>query len=243
MKSKKISTIILITGLFVMLSTIIFMIVGQPKNMQEPVRKAVVSVSRIVSSESSTPSESSTSSQLVEQIPMSEELIDHDENLDHIGKILVEKVGLSLPIVKGRGIEDGTGFDKAIYACTNKTTQVLGENNYVLSAHSNYDSATDYFSPLLLYENGDFDLTQPIDLAYLKLKIGDEIKVEQYADKMTYTFKISELLIDDGEGNFLETYNAMSDIGKPQVTLYTCSDVVGNNRLVIQADFVGKEKS
>jgi sortase (surface protein transpeptidase) len=62
-------------------------------------------------------------------IPMQESMLDFDESLDFIGQVIIDKVGLDLPIVKGRGKEDGTGFDKAVYACTNKTTQKLGVNN------------------------------------------------------------------------------------------------------------------
>jgi sortase (surface protein transpeptidase) len=174
-------------------------------------------------------------------IPMQESMLDFDESLDFIGQVIIDKVGLDLPIVKGRGKEDGTGFDKAVYACTNKTTQKLGVNNYVLSAHSTYLSATEYFSPLLVNEDGSFDMKQPIVLEKLKLKIGDEIKVNQSAEQMEYRFKITKLFIDDGQGNFNTTYQAMADkVGQAQLTLYTCTDIDGENRLVIQADILDK---
>ena len=111
---------------------------------------------------------------LAKTLPTILPALDFDESLDFIGQVIIDKVGLDLPIVKGRGKEDGTGFDKAVYACTNKTTQKLGVNNYVLSAHSTYLSATEYFSPLLVNEDGNFDMKQPIVLEKLKLKIGDE---------------------------------------------------------------------
>lgn len=231
----RISTLILLVASLVMMSTVIYLVRGH----SEPKPKSVSTISsQVISAKSEQPEQS-----VPKAIPMQEKNLDFDESLDKIGQVIVEKVGLDLPIVKGRGREDGSGFDKAIYACTNKTTQVLGVNNYVLSAHSLYDDAAVYFSPLLVYEDGSFDLTQPIHIEQLKLKIGDEIKVVQYTNQTSYRFKISKLFIDEGQGNFLGTYQAMSDIiGQPQVTLYTCSDVTGEKRLVIQGDFVDSSK-
>ena len=59
--------------------------------------------------------------------------------------------------------------------------------------------------------------------------------------KFEYGFKITKLFIDDGQGNFNTTYQAMADkVGQAQLTLYTCTDIDGENRLVIQADILDK---
>ncbi|GAX47838.1 sortase domain-containing protein [Pseudolactococcus reticulitermitis] len=236
----RVSTLVLVLASLVMVSTIIFLVKNDTTQKTNPSLKTV-------RSDASVTHERQTSSKISDivknqRIPMQEEDLDFDESLDRIGQVIVDKVGMTLPIVKGRGKEDGTGFDKAIYACTNKKNQILGLNNYVLSAHSNHLSATDYFSPLLVYDDDSFDLTRSIEPDKLKLKMGDEIMIDQYSDQMRYRFKISNILMDDGQGNFLATYQAMGDkSGQAELTLYTCSDVVGEKRLVIQANFVAKQ--
>ncbi|GAB2022755.1 hypothetical protein RyT2_18290 [Pseudolactococcus yaeyamensis] len=230
---KQISTLILIVASLVMVSTIIFLVQNQSKSKPKPNNNQVLNNLQVIKKQS----ESSQG----KIKPMQENNLDFDEKLDQIGQVVIDKVGLDLPIVKGRGKEDGTGFDKAIYACTNKKDQILGVNNYVLSAHSTYLSATDYFSPLLVNEDGSFDMAQPIVLEKLKLKAGDEITIKQYSDNMNYRFKVTQLFVDEGQGNFIATYEAMGDrVNQPQLTLYTCSDIDGKNRLVIQADFLDK---
>lgn len=228
-----ISTLVLIVASSVMLGTLLFLAQKPKPAGSQPSRQPLASQIQSISEKTDV-----TQNQT---IPMQADNLDFDESLEQIGLVKVEKVSLSLPIVKGRGKEDGTDFDKAIYACTNKKNQILGVTNYVLSAHSDYQSATRYFSPLLLFEDGSFDLTRETQLADLKLKVGDIIEIEDNQDKMRYTFKISTLFIDDGQGNFLKTYQAMSDVvGQPQVTLYTCVDVAGDRRLVVQGDYVSK---
>ncbi len=232
----RVSTIVLIVASLMMVLAI-WCLIPDTKVEKPKTSHSQVAIDRQLLSEYSKEANDSKE----QTIPMQESMLDFDESLNFIGQVIIDKVGLDLPIVKSRGKEDGTGFDKAIYACTNKTTQKLGVNNYVLSAHSTYLSATDYFSPLLVNEDGSFDMKQPIVLEKLKLKIGDEIKVNQASEQTQYRFKITKLFIDDGQGNFNATYQAMADkVGQAQLTLYTCTDIDGENRLVIQADFLDK---
>lgn len=227
----RVSKCILTFASILMLATIVLLIQKSGQTQIKPSRQPMLSQLKAISKIPDTSKN--------QKVPMTAENLDFDECLDQVGQIKVEKVGLSLPIVKGRGKEDGTGFDKAIYACTNKKNQVLGVNNYVLSAHSDYQSATRCFSPLLVYEDGSFDLTRECQIEQLKLKVGDTIDIDQ--DQIRYTFKISSMVIDEGQSNFLKTYQAMADvIGQPQVTLYTCVDIAGEKRLVIQANNMSK---
>lgn len=225
------------------------------KKASDSVKIAKTIEKKISSSSSQEPVKTSSSSSEVQTTeteppapsvitPMTEERFDRDDNYTKQGKIIINKVGLELEIVKGLGSTDDIAYDKLFYACTNKLDQVLGQNNYVLSAHSSSINPLEAFSPILNYEDGSNNPHRPLDVSKLALKVNDLVTVYQNSNQTYYTFKITSIRgFDDISSQ--EAWDVFADTeGKPQLTLYACS-AVGNNddgRIVVQADFVSSKK-
>lgn len=127
------------------------------------------------------------------------------------GQILIPDVAMNLPIVEGVSNEN-------LYtgASTMKPNQTLGDGNYALAGHLMPDPNT-LFSPLKKVATG------------MNVYVTDMDTV--------YTYEISEIkevppsaieVISDAEGDGL-------------LTLVTCSNVAGTNRLIVQAELVSEE--
>jgi sortase (surface protein transpeptidase) len=199
----------------------------------------------------STTSESTAPQTAPTFTPMTTEREDKDTSETVIGMVKVPKVGIDLAIVKGVGESSDGAFgdeEKLWNACTVKTDQVLGQNNYVLAAHAIHPTSEAAFTPLLLTKSGTSAFTddngneQAVDVAQLALQNGDEMSVTQNSDGKTYNFAITNIFVDNGldEDEFAPTSEALGDWSdKVQLTLYCCADWDGNARLVVQGDFVG----
>lgn len=127
------------------------------------------------------------------------------------GQILIPEVEMNIPIVEGVSNEN-------LYtgASTMKPKQKLGEGNYALAGHLMPDSDT-LFSPLRVVNRG------------MSVYVTDK--------EMVYTYQISDIkevppstieLISDEQGDGL-------------LTLVTCSNDAGENRLIVQAELVNEQ--
>jgi hypothetical protein len=110
----------------------------------------------------------------------------------------------------------------------------------VLSAHSTYLSATEYFSPLLVNEDGSFDMKQPIVLEKLKLKSVMRLKLINRLNKWNIDLRLQNSLLMMGKVILTRPTRLWRIRLVKQLTLYTCTDIDGENRLVIQADILDK---
>ncbi|HBC8029317.1 TPA: class A sortase [Staphylococcus aureus] len=128
------------------------------------------------------------------------------------GQISIPAVNLDLPILHGVS-NNNLWFG----ASTMKPNQKLGEGNYALAGHTT-DNPKLLFTPLHHVQNGDsIYITDSIDVYVYRI---DNIQIVR-PNK-------SEVIQDDVNNNLL--------------TLVTCSDVKGTNRLIVQAKFIKKEK-
>ena len=127
------------------------------------------------------------------------------------GQILIPEVEMNLPIVEGVSNEN-----LYIGTSTMKPNQKLGKGNYALAGHLMPDSDT-LFSPLKAVNRG------------MNVYVTDK--------DMVYTYQISDIkevrpstieLISDEQGDGL-------------LTLVTCSNDAGKNRLIVQAELVNEQ--
>lgn len=125
-----------------------------------------------------------------------ETIIDEDTRGLGVGKLSMPSIGVSMPIIKGEFLEDGT--DNMLYgAVTNKVNQEMGFRNYVLSSHI-VNNKKALFSSLTDVKKGD--------LVYLT------------DGKTLFTYVIEkEFVVKPSEIHILEDIE-----GKATITLYTC---------------------
>lgn len=128
------------------------------------------------------------------------------------GQIVIPSINLDLPILQGVS-NNNLWFG----ASTMKPNQKLGEGNYALAGHTT-DNPSLLFTPLHHIKYGDnIYLTDSVNIYIYKT---DSIKI--------VSPNRGEVIQDDDNNKLL--------------TLVTCSDVKGTNRLIIQAKFIKKEK-
>lgn len=129
-----------------------------------------------------------------------------NSNLPVIGAIAIPKVSINLPIFKG------VQYDALFYgAGTTSAEQVMGEGNYGLASHRAADMNL-LFSPLEKVSEGD--------LIYLT----DLAKV--------FTYKVYSITRVPPSAGYV-----LNDVpGKKVVTLVTCSDGAGTERLIVQGE-------
>ena len=127
------------------------------------------------------------------------------------GQILIPEVEMNLPIVEGVSNEN-------LYtgASTMKPNQRLGEGNYALAGHLMPDPNT-LFSPLKAVNLG---------MNVLLTDMGT-----------VYTYQISD--IKEVPASAIEVIS--DEQGDGLLTLVTCSDVEGTNRLIVQAELVNEQ--
>lgn len=127
------------------------------------------------------------------------------------GQILISEVDMNLPIVEGVSNEN-------LYtsASTMKPNQKLGKGNYALAGHLMPDPNT-LFSPLKEVSEG----------------------MNVYVSNMdtVYTYEISE--IKEVPPTAIEVIS--DEAGEGLLTLVTCSNVEGTNRLIVQAQLVNEQ--
>lgn len=127
------------------------------------------------------------------------------------GQILISEVDMNLPIVEGVSNEN-------LYtgASTMKPNQQLGKGNYALAGHLMPDPNT-LFSPLKEVSEG----------------------MNVYVSNMdtVYTYEISE--IKEVPPTAIEVIS--DEAGEGLLTLVTCSNVEGTNRLIVQAQLVNEQ--
>lgn len=127
------------------------------------------------------------------------------------GQILISEVDMNLPIVEGVSNEN-------LYtgASTMKPNQQLGKGNYALAGHLMPDPNT-LFSPLKEVSKGMNVYVSNIDTVY--------------------TYEISE--IKEVPPSAIEVIS--DEAGEGLLTLVTCSNVSGTNRLIVQAQLVNEQ--
>lgn len=129
-----------------------------------------------------------------------------DEDLPVIGAVALPDVGINLPIFKG------VAYNALFYgAGTTSPEQVMGEGNYGLASHRAADMSL-LFSPLEQSQEGQ--------LIYLT-DLTNIYSYEIYAKRRVPPTEVSVLdVIED----------------KKIITLITCGDGAGTNRLVVQGE-------
>ena len=146
--------------------------------------------------------------------PMTVDRQDNDDGHTELGRIIINQVGIDLPIIKGAGSTEASSYDKLFEACTDKRDQVLGVDNYILASHSS-DNPQVGFSGLLQYQDHSLNHHRPLEISHLTLKMGDLITVYQHADQRYYTFKISSIDGDESADHRLVTDKMADSVGKP----------------------------
>ncbi|MGY3713832.1 class A sortase [Lactococcus petauri] len=141
------------------------------------------------------------------------ELVAHqleDKDMAGIGIISIPDIHLELPIF------NGVTYETMMYgAGTAKPNQIMGQGNYALASHTIFNEFTGAIVNGVLFGN----------LVYAKsgqeIYLTDKDKVFAYQiDKVSIVNVSQGTIIDDTKG-------------KREITLYTCTSLVGTNRLVV----------
>lgn len=127
-----------------------------------------------------------------------------------IGGIAVPDLGINLPIFKGVANEN-----LAYGAGTMKADQKMGQGNYALASHNVTGFNSDLhllFTPLLKAKEG------------MLIYVTDKEKVYQY--HVTHILKVTPD----------HTEVIQDHAGKKEITLVTCSDSKGTQRVIVQGE-------
>jgi sortase A len=142
------------------------------------------------------------------------ELVAHqleDKDMAGIGIISIPDIHLELPIF------NGVTYETMMYgAGTAKPNQIMGQGNYALASHTIFNEFTGAIVNGVLFGN----------LVYAKsgqnIYLTDKDKVYEYQIDSIYKINVSQ-------GNIIENHEK-----KKEITLYTCTTLTGNERLVVQ---------
>ncbi|WP_285046909.1 class A sortase [Lactococcus petauri] len=140
-------------------------------------------------------------------------------DLPGIGIISIPDINLELPVF------NGITYETMMYgAGTAKPNQQMGKGNYALASHSIFNSFNGSIITNLLFGN----------LIYAQ--IGQSIFLTD-KDK-SYEYKIDNIYrVDVSQGNIIEDHK-----DKKEITLYTCTTLTGNERLVVHGSLINTSK-
>ncbi|MDT2527143.1 class A sortase [Lactococcus petauri] len=140
-------------------------------------------------------------------------------DLPGIGIISIPDINLELPVF------NGITYETMMYgAGTAKPNQQMGKGNYALASHTIFNSFNGSITTNLLFGN----------LIYTQ--IGQSIFLTD-KDK-SYEYKINNIYrVDVSQGNIIEDHK-----DKKEITLYTCTTLTGDERLVVYGTLVNTTK-
>lgn len=140
-------------------------------------------------------------------------------DLPGIGIISIPDINLELPVF------NGITYETMMYgAGTAKPNQQMGKGNYALASHTIFNSFNGSIITNLLFGN----------LIYAQ--IGQSIFLTD-KDK-SYEYKIDNIYrVDVSQGNIIEDHK-----DKKEITLYTCTTLTGNERLVVHGSLINTSK-
>ncbi len=140
-------------------------------------------------------------------------------DLPGIGIISIPDINLELPVF------NGITYETMMYgAGTAKPNQQMGKGNYALASHTIFNSFNGSIITNLLFGN----------LIYAQ--IGQSIFLTD-KDK-SYEYKIDNIYrVDVSQGNIIEDHK-----DKKEITLYTCTTLTGDERLVVHGTLVNTTK-
>lgn len=140
-------------------------------------------------------------------------------DLPGIGIISIPDINLELPVF------NGITYETMMYgAGTAKPNQQMGKGNYALASHTIFNSFNGSIITNLLFGN----------LIYAQ--IGQSIFLTD-KDKC-YEYKIDNIYrVDVSQGNIIEDHK-----DKKEITLYTCTTLTGDERLVVHGTLVNTTK-
>lgn len=140
-------------------------------------------------------------------------------DLPGIGIISIPDINLELPVF------NGITYETMMYgAGTAKPNQQMGKGNYTLASHTIFNSFNGSIITNLLFGN----------LIYAQ--IGQSIFLTD-KDK-SYEYKIDNIYrVDVSQGNIIEDHK-----DKKEITLYTCTTLTGDERLVVHRTLVNTTK-
>ncbi|WP_243416163.1 class A sortase [Lactococcus petauri] len=140
-------------------------------------------------------------------------------DLPGIGIISIPDINIELPVF------NGITYETMIYgAGTAKPNQQMGKGNYTLASHKIFNSFNGSIITNLLFGN----------LIYAQ--IGQSIILTD-KDK-SYEYKINNIYRGDvSQGNIIEDRK-----DKKEITLYTCTTLTGDERLVVHGTLVNTTK-
>lgn len=140
-------------------------------------------------------------------------------DLPGIGIISIPDINLELPVF------NGITYETMMYgAGTAKPNQQMGKGNYALASHTIFNSFNGSIITNLLFGN----------LIYTQ--IGQSIFLTD-KDK-SYEYKIDNIYrVDVSQGNIIEDHK-----DKKEITLYTCTTLTGNERLVVHGSLINTSK-
>ncbi len=140
-------------------------------------------------------------------------------DLPGIGIISIPDINLELPVF------NGITYETMMYgAGTAKPNQQMGKGNYALASHTIFNSFNGSIITNLLFGN----------LIYAQ--VGQSIFLTD-KDK-SYEYKIDNIYrVDVSQGNIIEDHK-----NKKEITLYTCTTLTGNERLVVHGTLVNTTK-
>lgn len=132
-------------------------------------------------------------------------------DLPGIGILSIPDINLELPVF------NGITYETMMYgAGTAKPNQVMGQGNYALASHTIFNSLNGEIMANILFGN----------LIHARLGqsifLTDKDKVYEYKINNIYTAHVNQGDIIDDHGKDRE------------ITLYTCTTLTGNERLVVQ---------
>lgn len=140
-------------------------------------------------------------------------------DLPGIGIISIPDINLELPVF------NGITYETMMYgAGTAKANQVMGQGNYALASHTIFNSLNGTIMENILFGNLiNARLGQSIFLT-------DKNKVYEYQIDNIYTAHVSQ-------GNIIEDHK-----DKKEITLYTCTTLTGDERLVVHGSLTNTSK-
>lgn len=140
-------------------------------------------------------------------------------DLPGIGIISIPDINLELPVF------NGITYETMMYGSgTAKPNQQMGKGNYALASHTIFNSFNGSIITNLLFGN----------LIYAQ--IGQSIFLTD-KDK-SYEYKIDNIYrVDVSQGNIIEDHK-----DKKEITLYTCTTLTGNERLVVHGSLINTSK-
>ena len=140
-------------------------------------------------------------------------------DLPGIGIISIPDINLELPVF------NGITYETMMYgAGTAKANQVMGQGNYALASHTIFNSLNGAIMENILFGNLiNTRLGQSIFLT-------DKNKIYEYQIDNIYTAHVSQ-------GNIIDNHK-----DKNEITLYTCTTLTGDERLVVHGTLVKTSK-